>query len=747
MGLLDEWNEATGNVVEPVVEKVVQKQTLEEELKVEADYNKYAQTMVEDAAMENVNALSDASISNQNFTVLPEPLEFINHILTIDNVKDRKREIQKIIEKQTPIAVDTIDDTVWFNSSKDGINLRPGMENGQPSLIAPVQLGDDIVHALIAGRTGSGKSVFLNNLLSSMMLEYAPWELTLYLIDFKKVELSRYLSNQDNQAPHIDAVAATSSVSYALSVLRKMRDEMNAREDLFKSVGLTNIREFRNEFSVVLPRMLLIVDEFQQMFLNAKNQQLMEIETILTEITKKGRSAGVHLMFASQELSGTLSGNVLGNFKGRFVLPVNDEISSTLINSTAGASLAPHHVLFGTSDGKPEDLKKYLVPYLETNQRVESHAKHLADISNRFGDFIAYLNYVQKQTNFNKTHSYFEEEIRRNAEIINEAKKAPQLQQQIAQAKTNYTFSDFLLFGESVAYSKAKNALEYVFMENSKGANVGIQSDSWEQVSQLTANVMLNLKENKRHVVLSANKTFDNYVSAESILGEFQRIADEDELAKWLRVQDMPIDDILDQTIAWLDAGIEANSDNPEFDVELYTRLAAAVRSLNVQNDFYDFAAFIDYVNNVLLSAGDGFEPEMIQNVLNKMTRVYQGIQQLQKEETVVWVLGTENLTDDFFRENGHKLTSAPTEGMRFVFVQHGVSDDAPEWVTLSRYIFLKSSRERDYDRLRLNPEGLDNETFAVFSDRNAAEQQTFKMFKNQAVKDVPPLHISFDEL
>lgn len=186
----------------------------------------------------------------------------------------------------------------WFNTTDTGINLRPGMPLDSSGEIQndpdkPIILGQDGVHGLVAGTTGSGKSVFLNHLISTMMLEYPAWELDLYLIDFKKVEFSMYLSNKELQAPHVNVVGATEEMDYVLSIFRYLRACLNDREKLFQALdgqsiqnGVTNIKniaDFRSfgrdilQKNIVLPRMLLIIDEFQQLFINSNPRIQNEI--------------------------------------------------------------------------------------------------------------------------------------------------------------------------------------------------------------------------------------------------------------------------------------------------------------------------------------------------------------------------------------------------------------------------------------------------------------------------------------
>ena len=115
--------------------------------------------------------------------------------------------------------------------------------------------------------------------------------------------------------------------------------------------------------------MLLIVDEFQQMFSEATNREAEEIQTMLNSITKLGRATGFHLIFASQEMSGTLRGNTLANFKIRMALPCNKQISLDILGNGAAEQLERGYVLINTEAGDELSNQKYRVPFIETDQK------------------------------------------------------------------------------------------------------------------------------------------------------------------------------------------------------------------------------------------------------------------------------------------------------------------------------------------------------------------------------------------
>ncbi len=180
------------------------------------------------------------------------------------------------------------------------------------------QTGRNCAHGALAGTTGSGKSSFLHAMIAGLATRYAPNDLRLYLIDGKSgVEFSRYRT-----LPHAEVVSLRTAPIFALSVIRDLHEEMEHRFALFNSAGAQNLTDYRRGGNA-LPRILLIVDEYQQLF---EADQAAASDLVL-RLSQKGRAAGIHLFLASQRFvaQGMLQADkIFNNIELRIALKLND---------------------------------------------------------------------------------------------------------------------------------------------------------------------------------------------------------------------------------------------------------------------------------------------------------------------------------------------------------------------------------------------------------------------------------------
>ena len=180
----------------------------------------------------------------------------------------------------------------------------------------------DYIHAFILGQSGSGKSVLLNNIISSAILKYSPEDLMLYLMDFKGVEFNRYRGIKHTKAVLVD----NSDPQMTLEVLRELREENKTRVKLWQKESVNNIDGYNKKYpNKRLPQILFVADECQVMFKEhtSGTERLIqqEISEILNIIATQGRSQGIHMLLATQQLDETdISGQILKNLTECFLL-------------------------------------------------------------------------------------------------------------------------------------------------------------------------------------------------------------------------------------------------------------------------------------------------------------------------------------------------------------------------------------------------------------------------------------------
>lgn len=222
---------------------------------------------------------------------------------------------------------------IWHGSTlKDnGFVLRgAGYVNGDSRKSCPIALDDNVPHGLLGGATGHGKSVTLNSIIIAGCLEYPPWELQFFLVDAKIVEMKAYGLN--SHIPHISSIAATSDAEYIISVLEEAYRIMMLRNSVFTVAGTKNIKSFREKTGLTMPHIVIPMDEFQTMFMNAARKAKF-INELIVKVARLGRNTGVHLLLASQEIGNDLDKNMIGNIGTRLCLGCMPGVSTQILGN------------------------------------------------------------------------------------------------------------------------------------------------------------------------------------------------------------------------------------------------------------------------------------------------------------------------------------------------------------------------------------------------------------------------------
>lgn len=241
------------------------------------------------------------------------------------------------------------------------------------------------VHSFILGQSGSGKSVFLHNVIAASMLKYKPEDLQFYLLDFKLggVEFNRYRNSKHVKALLVD----NSDVQITLEILRDLDEAMKERGKALRAAGVSSVTEFnRRNPGNHLPQILLVADECHAMFnpgIGKNRKQFNEISEIIAKIAKEGRSQGVHLLLATQTLAETeISNEVLNNITDHYLLKCAAGDSERMVkdssDKTAGLTTGQvyyHHVSseaffqsFYTSNQEAEKVTELIEQKAANNQ-------------------------------------------------------------------------------------------------------------------------------------------------------------------------------------------------------------------------------------------------------------------------------------------------------------------------------------------------------------------------------------------
>lgn len=214
-------------------------------------------------------------------------------------------------------------------------------------------------HMLVAGMTGSGKSVTLNNMLCSLLYRFSPEELQFIIVDPKRVEFVQY-----NGLPHMKYNVIV-DVDKAVKALNWAIKEMNDRLDKFASKRVRNIQEYNDSNPEEhMPYIIILIDELGDIMISKKNA----VEDLIVRLAQMARAAGIHLVLAMQRPTRDVcTGNIKSNCPAKIALSVDSMIDSRVIIDQNGAEK-----LFGHGDmlykDKKSNIDRLQAPFLSTGE-------------------------------------------------------------------------------------------------------------------------------------------------------------------------------------------------------------------------------------------------------------------------------------------------------------------------------------------------------------------------------------------
>ncbi len=315
------------------------------------------------------------------FDVNPEPGESIKTY--------RKLRVDLEVHMASPIEIVSLEEKegiigiVIKRWTRPLIGLRDIMESDEfqnCNYVIPIAAGMDVLgkpfvfditqapHLLVAGTTGSGKSVFLNTIIMSIILNKTPDEVELIMVDPKMVELGAY-----NSIPHLIQPVIYDNRE-TLNSLRWLDSEMMRRYNLFASVGVKTIHDYNNTVSTDerLSRIVMIIDEYMELMYYAPE----ELEELVKRISRLARSAGVHLVMSTQRPSkNVITPEIKANIPCRASFTVVDWRESKTILDRTGAErlLGSGDMLFSEAASSiPVHAQSAYVSYKEIDRVIEN---------------------------------------------------------------------------------------------------------------------------------------------------------------------------------------------------------------------------------------------------------------------------------------------------------------------------------------------------------------------------------------
>jgi hypothetical protein len=250
-------------------------------------------------------------------------------------------------------------------------------------------------HALVAGKTGSGKSTLFHVIITNLALWCSPEQVEFYLVDFKKgVEFKCYATNK---LPHARVIAIESDREFGLSVLQRLDEELKRRGDLFRKLGVQDIPGYKRACSGTgvspvssssetgshgqdarataepMPRVLLLIDEFQELFVE-DDRVSQGASLLLDRIVRQGRAFGIHVILGSQTLGGayTLARATIGQMVVRIALQCNEADAYLIMNEDNAAPRLlsrPGEAIYNDDAGMLQGNSPFQVVWLPDQER------------------------------------------------------------------------------------------------------------------------------------------------------------------------------------------------------------------------------------------------------------------------------------------------------------------------------------------------------------------------------------------
>lgn len=317
------------------------------------------------------------SFLNNNFHLLPE-----NEVTSFAHEIIHEVNEQALLLQNRTIDIDEFYSSSPYKCKSDqGVHIPIGLVGKDKPCFLTLGEEKSGHHVLIGGATGSGKTVLLHNIIVNGAWQYSPDELVFYLLDYKEGTEFKLYEN----LPHVHILSMESNRPFGLSTLQYLQGEMERRGKLFKKNGVARIRDYRSKTGEKLPRILVVIDEFQ-VLLKGHDRLSGQGAEMLDDLSRRGRSFGVHMLLSTQTLSEVnLKTSTLSNIAIRIGLSMSDADSAKLFhreNTTAATLKKPGEAYYNAAHGQSEGNLRFQVAYLDTDKiegRIQTLKKTSAD--------------------------------------------------------------------------------------------------------------------------------------------------------------------------------------------------------------------------------------------------------------------------------------------------------------------------------------------------------------------------------
>lgn len=297
--------------------------------------------------------------------------------------------------------------------------------------------------------------------------------------------------------PHVRACAATSEIDYVLTLIKYIKERKDDRENLFSRLGIQDIEGFREQYGslreeknlpgVIMPRILFLVDEFQQLFLDATSKQKDQIDDLITDITRKGRATGVHLLFASQDMSGALSEKQMSNFRMRFALSCEGSVSSQILGNNGAVGLKRGQVICNTKSKELEDNQLFQVPNVKAEvDLTEEKESYLYTVLREIMGYADKIGY-----HYRENQKYYNEDQQWDISELEKILSLPELSE--ARSRISSAYFASVLYGKRVVHSNKRYDIANFHLERGKNRNILCVSGNNEDLAYMMKLFAINI--------------------------------------------------------------------------------------------------------------------------------------------------------------------------------------------------------------------------------------------------------------